>query len=561
MSIIHVNQIRSHIHKLFDGLVDSSDVANAPADQREDFFLTRGLAAYAISYLAGIAPAIAALSVVDGADDNGIDAIYYDEPTKKLYLVQSKWIKDGAGEPSNGDVKKFLSGVHDLFNTQFDRFNPKVRAKEPDVFLALNDPATKYEVVIAYTGTASLSEHSQRDLRDLRDEMNDTSEVVFATQLNQGGLHLSLVSAVAGEPIALEIGLKAWGKKDAPYEAYYGQVSGEAVAEWWAQYRMRLFSKNLRSMLPDSDVNDEMRLTLGNRPEDFWYFNNGITVLARRAQRAMAGGASHDFAVFHCEDISVVNGAQTVGSVGKFADTSSSLANVLIPIRIIVRGDNQGFGDEVTRSNNRQNRIENRDFVTLDPEQTRLRNELAVDRVDYQVMRSESVARSADSFDLVEATTALACSSGKVRLAVQLKREIGKLWEDLGKAPYRELFNPAVPGLHVWRCVQVQRRIDAALGSRYKRPRTPKARRSPVATHGNRIVALLVFDSLPVASFRDPGFDVDAATTDPIVEGLVDSRLEALVEEMDRQYPGSIIPTLFKNQKKCESIVAKISSK
>ncbi len=52
--------------------------------------------------------------------------------------------------------------------------------------------------------------------------------------------------------------------------------------------------------------------------------------------------------------------------------------------------------------------------------------------------------RTANSFDLFEATTALACTSGKVRLVVQLKREIGKLWEDASKAPYKELFKPDV---------------------------------------------------------------------------------------------------------------------
>jgi hypothetical protein len=93
----------------------------------------------------------------------------------------------------------------------------------------------------------------------------------------------------------------------------------------------------------------------------------------------MAGGISRDFATFHCDDISVVNGAQTVGTIGKFAEAHpDKCAEVLVPVRIIVRGDDVGFGEEVTKTNNRQNRIENRDFVALDPEQSRLRSELAI---------------------------------------------------------------------------------------------------------------------------------------------------------------------------------------
>src|SRR5687767_5345298 len=126
MSIIHVNQIKSQVKKLFDNLIDLTDVATASAEMKEDFFLTRGLAAYAIHFLSDATPGEAAEAVTDGGEDNGLDAVHYDAPNKRLYLVQSKWIKDGSGEPPNGDVKKFLGGVQDLFNMQFDRFNTKV---------------------------------------------------------------------------------------------------------------------------------------------------------------------------------------------------------------------------------------------------------------------------------------------------------------------------------------------------------------------------------------------------------------------------------------------------
>ena len=562
MSIIHVNQIKTHVKRIFDGHIDLQDVADAPPDMKDDFFYTRALAAYSIHFLSGAQPAIAAKAVTDGGNDNGIDAIHFDESNRRLYLVQSKWIKSGTGEPDNGEVKKFIAGIHDLFNLQFERFNSKVQALQTIIEGALDDPNTRYEVVIAYTGSSNLADPSNRDFEDLKKEMNDTSEVVFTTVLNQSALHSSLVSSASGEPINLQIGIKEWGHKTSPHEAYYGQISGDQIADWWSKYRTRLFARNLRSMLGETDVNAEIRQTLEQRRDAFWYFNNGITIVTRRAQRAMAGGTSRDFATFHCDDISVVNGAQTVGTIGKFAEAhADKCAEVLIPVRIIVRGDDVGFGEEVTKTNNRQNRIENRDFVALDPEQSRLRSELAIDGIDYQLVRSESVTRTLNTFDLVEATTALACASGKVRLVVQLKREIGKLWEDVSKAPYKELFNASLPGLYLWRCVQVQRRIDEALESHSKREFPPNAKRRPIATHGNRIVAELVFGSLVVAKFKDPAFDLESVASPAIVMGLVDARLEELLGQFEKQYSNSIIPTLFKNQKKCETLVALVQAK
>jgi hypothetical protein len=99
MSIIHVNQIKTHVKRIFDGHIDLQDVANAAPEMKEDFFYTRALAAYAIHFLSGAQPSVAAKAVTDGGGDNGIDAIYFDESNRRLYLVQSKWIKSGTGEP------------------------------------------------------------------------------------------------------------------------------------------------------------------------------------------------------------------------------------------------------------------------------------------------------------------------------------------------------------------------------------------------------------------------------------------------------------------------------
>lgn len=141
--------------------------AGKPGPDYDNQFLTRSLAAYAIHYLSGAEPLNCAKSITDGGNDNGIDAIFYHESEKRLYIVQSKWIHDGSGEPSNGDMKKFFAGVTDLFNMRFERFNAKVIAMKPTLLQVLNDPQSTYSVVVAYTGINTLAEPSRRDLDDL----------------------------------------------------------------------------------------------------------------------------------------------------------------------------------------------------------------------------------------------------------------------------------------------------------------------------------------------------------------------------------------------------------
>jgi hypothetical protein len=532
--------------------------AGSPGPNFDNQLLSRSLAAYAIHFLSGTDPTSAAQSITDGGDDNGIDGLFYHKNERRLYIVQSKWIHDGSGEPSNGDVKKFISGVVDLFNMRFDRFNGKINSKKNLLLQILNDPQSTYNVIIVYTGINKLAIHSQRDVDDLKSEMNDASEVLSVSVLNQSKLHESLTARLSGDPISVDLVLRWWGKMEAPHTAFYGQVAASAVGEWWAKYGDRLFARNLRSILGDTDVNSEMRQTLEDSPESFWYFNNGITLIAGKVSKTMAGGSNTDLGTFHCENISVVNGAQTVSTIGRLRDKSpDKLDQALVPLRVIsLESGDPALGTLITKTNNRQNRIDNRDFVALDPEQSRLRAELGVDGISYSVIRSESVQRTAKSFDLIEATTALACASRKPGLFVQLKREIGKMWEDISRAPYKEIFNPTVNSLHLWRAVQTQRLIDEAL-QKMAEADSLSGRDLGLAVHGNRMISAMVFRTLSVNKFGDPSFPYEATLVPSDFLVKVKDGYSRLKAEVDSAYSNAIIPTLFKNLSKCADLYSK----
>jgi hypothetical protein len=126
MSEIHVRRIKSLLQKEFDNLIDLSDVVKFPPDDRENHFLTRSQAAFVISYLAEIENNEAAKMVCDGFDDNGIDAIYFDEEAKIVYIVQSKWVSGGVNSPDLGSIEKFIKGFKDLITGKFERFNNKL---------------------------------------------------------------------------------------------------------------------------------------------------------------------------------------------------------------------------------------------------------------------------------------------------------------------------------------------------------------------------------------------------------------------------------------------------
>ena len=143
MSQLHVRPIRVSLERLYKDKIDMSDYTKGKAEDKENKFLTRSLAAYSLQYYADIDDTIASKCVVDNYDDNGIDAIYYDKAGKKLYIVQSKWINDGNGCPSSGDTKKFADGTRDLVNCRWERFNKKINEKKNDINIALDDVNTR----------------------------------------------------------------------------------------------------------------------------------------------------------------------------------------------------------------------------------------------------------------------------------------------------------------------------------------------------------------------------------------------------------------------------------
>jgi hypothetical protein len=551
MSIIHVNQLKARLKSLFSDQIDLSDCQGKSADEIETHFLSRALAAYAVHHLIGVPPHEAAGTIVDGFQDNGIDAIAFDESQSKLLLVQSKWSKDGNGEPDNGSVKKFVGGIRDLLSMNFDRFNAKVQSRVDEIEAILSSPTTKIVAILAHTGTSKLSMPSQRDFDDLKAEVNDAGEILEVEVLNQAKLHKSLTESL-NNPIAANLTLRYWGKREAPSLAFYGQICASDLAKLWAEHKERLLAKNLRGSLGEnSDVNAEIRDTLVNSPEKFWYFNNGITAIASEVKKSAMGGGDNDLGIFHCTDLYVVNGAQTISTIGRFAEKEPdhSLDKCFVQIRVVsLESADENFGDEITKTNNRQNKIDNRDFVSQDQEQKRIKTELAVDGVQYVIMRSDEVFSDTLSFDLHESTTALACASLDIAVIVQLKGQIGKIWDDLTKPPYKLLFNPGTTGIYVWRCVQISRMIESELLMIEKSYGT--LREQKIVRYGNRLIAGLVFREIDPKNLNDPAKEFSQIASEKFVKEMAGIYAKKVVDYVQDTYPNSMIPNLFKNQTK-----------
>jgi len=422
-----------------------------------------------------------------------------------------------------------------------------MKAIRPDVEEVLADSRVTFKIVVAYTGQQSLSDEVQGPLDGLLAALNDPAELVSLRVLGQGDLWGIVAKQALAEKIDLQIMLKEFGTVRDPYMAYYGQVDLKDIATW-GKFGPHLYAKNIRGFKGSTDVNDGIIATIKTQPNNFWYFNNGITVVCAKVRPQPLGSGAQESRVFECEGASVVNGAQTVGSiVAAINGGTEGLRSARVLVRIIsLENCPESFGLEVTKAANTQNRIEGKDFVAQDRNQARLQTELFLEKSKRYVYRSRDAAPIAgEGCTFEEAAVALACAHPDTAHCVQAKREVGKLWEDITRAPYTILFNSSTSAVHMWRTVEIMRSVDGLLKKRHS---AQGGRVKLVATHGNRFILHVVCRSVPDL------YSVDFDPQDPKIVSAIASTLAILLDPAKRLFESSYPSNFFKNATKCKQI-------
>lgn len=276
-----------------------------------------------------------------------------------LWLVQAKYIADGNGGIGNGDIEKFCKGVKRLIDGSFDKFNQKIKDRQEEILEALDNSRVKIKLLMAYTGK-QLSTHNKESLNELIEEQNDTDELFSLEDFNLDKAYRGLEFGMAAAPINEDVLIANWGYIEEPLKSYYGQISGADLGNLWSKYGRRLFTDNIRNFLGSSSVNDEISNTIKNEPENFIYFNNGITILCDSIKKKPMGGSDKSIGAFTCEGLSVVNGAQTLGTIGSLFETNpKELNKTKVFVKLIsLEGVDKTIGVRITVATNTQNKVD-----------------------------------------------------------------------------------------------------------------------------------------------------------------------------------------------------------
>lgn len=184
-------------------------------------------------------------------------------------------------------------------------------------------------------------------------------------------------------------------------------VPGAWLHNLFAKYGEPLFSANYRGFLGITKrrrINTGIRQSAETKPKDFWVFNNGITLLTLKI--------TDDKGQTKLTGVSIINGAQTTGSLGSVDVTKFPISDVRVLCRIIECSDEPTIED-IVKFNNTQNEITTWDQYSNDADQNRLHGEF--DQLGYPYSKKRGFRPQAELVGIEEVAQPLVAFHGRYR--------------------------------------------------------------------------------------------------------------------------------------------------
>lgn len=527
-----------------------------PAADQAAKQLSRAFSAFALHKLLDLTPQVAAAAVVDDFQDKGIDAIYYDGKSETLYLLQTK-LKESE-QFKQEDALPFCEGVRLLLKQDFAAFNANVQNRQIEIEGAL-DACSRIQLLVPYTGDGVSKTASDALQALLDDEDIDEERFVKPVQFYAAAdITRDLLAEQAYKPVHADITLHKHEKIETPRTTYYGVARLADLVALHQNHGKALYERNIRYFLGSSksDVNKAIKATLHDKPEDFFYLNNGVTAVCDLIDpKASKSGVKK----FKVRGLSIINGAQTVASAAEFVrqNPGKSIDDARVMLTLIKAPAEGPFGKQVTKARNHQNPVQTANFASLDETQERLRQEAAHLGYDYHYRPEIAVAAGVQAITLDEALRALALLQNDPRYPVWLKSEPARL-ANPDSSEYQALFVAQLTGAALINAVLCYRVIRLlVLDNEQKAP--AKGLERLMYRHGTHVITAAMMKRL--RNRIGAAAAIDASTIPALISLALDQlRQEAFDLAKDRlKFEGPL--AYFRNQGNAASFLADLMEK
>lgn len=299
--------------------------------------------------------------ITDGAGDKQIDAVYIDNQSSTVFIIQGKFYGGDTidAEPLREVLSSWIQ-IQDLARLQ-DGANQKLKIKVNEIATALEDD---YEVCFELITTSALTNSAQHDLEIFQRELADAE--TFAANL------------VVVDNETLKFKYDEALNRNRPYinhefqleEGKYMELMIDGTKAVIAALSLRdcvkipgikdgsLFRKNVRQSLgAGNKVNKGIARTIKNNAGDFFFLHNGITAICSHL-------SIHD-GILSAKELNVVNGCQSLSTIFGCSESAKKADNAYIMFRFYEISDTER-ADNISTSTNSQSAVKARDLRSND---------------------------------------------------------------------------------------------------------------------------------------------------------------------------------------------------
>lgn len=310
----------------------------------------------------------------DGPNDGGIDFVYTDGET--LYLIQGKSSDSLSTEDIKNVFRKMAETVLNFEDKKYGQYSSMLKSAYLNAYDDLNDDKNIEFVLFTHT---TVNDNMRKELLDFSksDTINGHEISIYdEMELQIKDAILFQDSDLVGED-SIEMFIEDNGGSNNILS--YGSagiivnVKASAIKRLYEKHgKVGLFSYNIREHINQKSVDDGIDNTIKNDKDNFWFYNNGITIGCEDFHK--------DGNKIKLYDFSIINGAQTTTKIGesKLIDSKYDFA---IVCKIVKAGksisQSDGFISKISEASNSQKPIKQRDLKSNAKEQKILQSKCA----------------------------------------------------------------------------------------------------------------------------------------------------------------------------------------
>ena len=323
-------------------------------------------------------------SLLGESKDLNIDVYLEDNDDKVIYLIQSEFTgtskKSKSANVDEGKVSNFFGNHENLIDRKWvKKFGNKIAHEYlRDYKKLIEEESYQFKYIFISTGSASERVKTAVTRANKRYEKQELPiDCILYDFTDFKDLVSQAQSVEAKIPDEVEFSIpkdQMFVKKD-PKRTVVTALKANAVEDLLRQHKDSLFAYNIRTYLGEKGINKDIVRTAEEEPENFFYFNNGISAVCTDLE--IKGNR------IKAKKFQIINGAQTVGALRAIED-NPQLEILMRITETQAVGTEKGINEKIIRYNNTQNKITLSDFRSNDKIQLDLLNKFKT--VDYKML-------------------------------------------------------------------------------------------------------------------------------------------------------------------------------